>query len=159
MASGLATSCCNASYDILTIFISIADVATDIIVLIDFYNKNRMTFFGISLSILILAQCSYSIACAVRFNTINRWKVWESCVTFFCCLPFGTCVAFLIYFSSEESTLDCMSQYLSNMDLTTDGWFTPKPKDSKLVKFIKQKLDKVCHLFISTLFQTPLHSN
>ena len=91
---------------------------------------------------MILAQCSYSIACAVRFNTIDQWKVWESCLTFFCCLPFGTCVAFIIYFGSEESDWQCFSQYLSTMNLKPDGWFVPKEKDSKLVKFIKRKLDK-----------------
>ena len=58
----LATTCCNLIYDILTILISIADVTTDIIVLIGFYNSDRMTFFTISLIILILAQCSYSMA-------------------------------------------------------------------------------------------------
>eukprot|EP01083_Nonionella_stella_P053229 140877_1 len=74
MASKLATNCCNIGYDVLTICISIADVTTDIIVLIDFYNKDRMTFFAISLIILILAQCAYAIACSVRFNTIDNWR-------------------------------------------------------------------------------------
>ena len=67
-ATKVTKKCCNMSYDLLTILISIADVTTDIIVLIDFYNKDRMVFFGISLAILILAQCSYSIACAVRYS-------------------------------------------------------------------------------------------
>lgn len=86
----LLKSSCNLGYDILTILISIADVATDIIVLIDFYNKDRMTFFGISLSILILAQCSYSIAFMARFNTLDEWGACGSCFAFCCCLPFGT---------------------------------------------------------------------
>ena len=63
----VADKICNAGYDILTILISIADVATDVWVLIDFYNKDRMVFFGISFAILILAQCSYSIAFALRY--------------------------------------------------------------------------------------------
>ena len=37
-------------------------MTTDIIVLIDFYQKERMAFFGIPLGILILAQCAYSVA-------------------------------------------------------------------------------------------------
>ena len=62
-----AEKCGNIVYDILTIFISIADVATDIWVAIDFYNKDRIVFFWISVSILILAQCSYSIAFSLRY--------------------------------------------------------------------------------------------
>ena len=74
MASRVTRKCLNMSYDLLTILISIADVATDIIVLIDFYNKDRMVFFGISLAILILAQCAYSIAFAMRYssNQVNQ---------------------------------------------------------------------------------------
>ena len=89
MSSNLVSTLCNIGYDILTILISIADVATDIIVLIDFYNKERMAFFWISFSILILAQCSYSIACGARFNTLGSWE-WGGVAAFCCCLPFGT---------------------------------------------------------------------
>ena len=63
---------CNTSYDVLTIIISMADVATDIVVLVDFYNKERTAFFGISLAILIMAQCSYSIGCAARYCHVQR---------------------------------------------------------------------------------------
>ena len=91
MTSKLAGICCSIGYDVLTIFISIADVVTDIIVLIDFYNQDRMTFFWLSLSILILAQCSYSLACGTRFNTIDTCG-WSAVWLFFCCLPFGTFV-------------------------------------------------------------------
>ena len=57
---------CNVGYDLLTILVSIADVVTDVIVLIDFYNKDRMIFFGISLAILILAQCAYTMAFSIK---------------------------------------------------------------------------------------------
>ena len=106
MASTIASECCNIAYDLLTIFISIADVTTDIIVLIDFYNKERMTFFGISLTILILAQCSYSIEFAWKFRVdIRKWH--QMCCALFCCLPFGTLVSFAIYFYSEETSCTC----------------------------------------------------
>ena len=79
MSSKVATTCCSVGYDVLTIFISIADVVTDVIVLIDFYNKDRMAFFIISIIILILAQCSYSIAFGARFNTVDAWE-WGAIV-------------------------------------------------------------------------------
>ena len=143
MASKLAQSCCNISYDFLTICISIADVVTDIIVLIDFYNKGRMVFFAISLAILILAQCSYSIAFALRFNTMDNWKAWKSSLAFFCCLPFGTIVAFILYFAGEESECGCFNDFITdNLHLDADNWFTPSNEDSNMVKFIKRKLDR-----------------
>ena len=70
MCERIATNFCNVSYDILTICISIADVTTDIIVAIDFYNNGRMTFFWISLTILILAQCAYAMAFGIEYLTI-----------------------------------------------------------------------------------------
>ena len=143
MAADAATICCNIGYDILTIFISIADVTTDVIVLIDFYNKDRMIFFGISLGILILAQCSFSIAFAVRYNTLDSWDAWMATVAFCCCLPFGTLVAFIMYFGSEESTFDCLWHCLNyDLDLSASSWFSANDKDSKMMKFVKGKLDK-----------------
>ena len=84
MAASAASNCCNVFYDIFTILLSIADVATDIIVLVDFYIKGRMTFFAISLTILILAQCAYSMAFGGRFNTLENWGPFACCA--FCCL-------------------------------------------------------------------------
>eukprot|EP01083_Nonionella_stella_P233726 823201_1 len=143
MASKLATNCCNIGYDVLTICISIADVTTDIIVLIDFYNKDRMTFFAISLVILILAQCSYAMACAVRFDTFANWRSHTAFVAFCCMLPFGTLVAFFMYFASEESGFDCFREFITS-DLSLDGssLFDVRQRDSNLVKWIKKKLDK-----------------
>eukprot|EP01084_Bolivina_argentea_P109405 195567_1 len=52
----IISKCFNLTYDTLTIFISIADVTTDIMVLISYYLDNRMTFFWISFIILLVAQ-------------------------------------------------------------------------------------------------------
>ena len=143
MATEIATNCCNVAYDIFTIFISLADVTTDVIVLIDFYNKDRMQFFGISLAILILAQCSYSIAFAAKYDTISRWNLCQSISTFCCCLPFGTIVAFIMYFGSEESGLQCFNDFLKwDLDLDTGSSFDVNHNDSKMMKFVKRKLDK-----------------
>ena len=141
MASKVATACCNLGYDILTILISIADVTTDIIVLIDFYNKDRMVFFGISLAILILAQCAYSIAFMARYNTMNNCDECGGFTLLFCCIPFGTFVAFIMYFGSEESEFGCLSDQLDAY-FDIPSWFTVESDDSKMVKFIKKKLDR-----------------
>eukprot|EP01084_Bolivina_argentea_P109404 195565_1 len=58
----------NNLYDILTISISIADVTTDLMVLISFYHSNRMTFFWISFTILVIAQIGYLIVFIFSFE-------------------------------------------------------------------------------------------
>ena len=143
MASDAVTKCCNISYDIMTILISIADVTTDVIVLMDFYNKDRMGFFGISLGILILAQCSYSIAFAIRFDTIYSWNECLAALAFCCCLPFGTVVAFIMYFGSEEAELGCLHDCLRfDLNLEAGSLITIKETDSDTTKWIKTKLER-----------------
>eukprot|EP01084_Bolivina_argentea_P087745 158475_1 len=61
-------TCLSTFYDILTILISIADVTTDILVLISFYYENKMIFFYISLAILIVAQLGYLIMFFLSFD-------------------------------------------------------------------------------------------
>eukprot|EP01083_Nonionella_stella_P069108 184067_1 len=143
MASQVATRCCNKTYDVLTILVSMADVATDIIVLIDFYNKDRMVFFGISLAILILAQCSYAMVCAIRFDTIDNWEPYNACLGFCCILPFGTLVAFCIYCASHEAGWRRFRDFLDRCHLDTNSsMFSIRDRDNKLVKWIKTKLER-----------------
>eukprot|EP01084_Bolivina_argentea_P246471 412479_1 len=131
----------SISYDLLTILISIADITTDIIVLIDFWMKGRTTFFAISLVILILAQCSYSIAFALRFDTIDEWGTAKSFAAFCCMLPFGTFVAFFMYFANEEA--GCLNDFITHtLKLDGDGMFYIRNDDSKMVQWIKRKLDR-----------------
>ena len=138
----LAQKCGSIAYDIFTIFISIADVLTDIIVLVNFYDEERWTFFALSLSILILAQCSYSIAFAFRFDTIDDWSLPAAFMAFCCCLPFGSFVAFCIYFASDETGCVCFKDYIKHdLGLHSDGFFKPNHNDSNFTKWVKGKLD------------------
>ena len=81
----LQSKCFNRFYDGLTIFISIADVTTDIMVLLSYYQQGRMTFFWISLIILLLAQFGYVMVFLFAFDIDDffdhLWKVLE----FICC--------------------------------------------------------------------------
>ena len=122
-------------------------MATDIIVLIDFYEKDRMIFFGISLAILILAQCSYSIACSLRFDTVMDWDAWKAALLFCCLLPFGSFVAFFMYMASgdgDEAKFKWFKRFIDNIGLSTDTpyLFQNDNDDSDLIKWIKTKLDK-----------------
>ena len=75
------TSLSDIVYDTLTILISIADVTTDIIVLISFYNQGRISFFVISLIILSLAQLAYSTLFLFRYDVFDSGT--EMIATFF----------------------------------------------------------------------------
>ena len=124
-------------------------VTTDIVVLIDFYQKDRMVFFGISLAILILAQCAYSIAFTLRFETLDRWDWLYAAVAFCCLLPCGSFLAFFIYLASGEDSRDaadrtCMKKLLRKLNLSGDkpSLFRIDKADGELIKWIKIKMDK-----------------
>ena len=55
-------TCLSYFYDTLTGCISILDVVTDVLVMIEFYKKDRFIFFIASLIILIIAQLSYILS-------------------------------------------------------------------------------------------------
>eukprot|EP01084_Bolivina_argentea_P217446 369174_1 len=139
--SKVSEKCVNTAYDILTITISIADVATDIIVLIDFYNKERMIFFWISLSILILAQCAYSMAFSLKFETEPSWDAFRACLCLLCLLPFGTFVAFCFYFNDRD---DCVwfERLIDALALKDDNEFSTNSSYSKAMLFIRNKLNR-----------------
>ena len=83
----------NRIYDYFAIFLSLLDLTTDILVLIDFYQLGRKTFFWISLSILLSAQLSYVIAFTSRYGD----SFFHSCMLFFCVLPFAPFASIAIY--------------------------------------------------------------
>ena len=140
--SNLAKTCCDATYDILTIVISIADVVTDIIVLISFYEKGRSTFFALSLAILILAQCSYSMAFALRFSTIDEWHPCLACCAFCVCLPCGPLIAFCIFLASQEADVSCCMDVIDWFGLDRQGLFRARDTDGAMARWIRSKLDK-----------------
>ena len=65
-----AQKCFKYLYDLMTVLISIADVTTDIIVLLAFYQQDRHVFFIISLCILIVSHIADSILFLFRFDVI-----------------------------------------------------------------------------------------
>ena len=89
----LQSTCFNRFYDGLTILISIGDMATDIIVLLSYYNDNRMTLFYISLSILLLAQVGYVFAFVFAFEINAREKI-SDWIEKFCCCNWWCCEKF-----------------------------------------------------------------
>ena len=81
----LQTKCFNTFYDGLTIFISIADVTTDIIVLLSYYQQERMEFFWISLVILLLAQLGYVMVFLFTFDIDDFFGQLGDILEYICC--------------------------------------------------------------------------
>ena len=105
MAESTENKCMNLSYDVLTIFISIADIATDIIVLIGFYLAGRDSFFALSLIILIIAQIAYSSLFMWRFRVFPEKGFVIGMLVFFLLLPFGSIVSFIVYFTDDKDSI------------------------------------------------------
>eukprot|EP01084_Bolivina_argentea_P202464 345925_1 len=96
-------------YDIITIIISIADIVTDVIVLMSFYYKDRSIFFIISLCILCIAQCAYAVAFMWRYDVIYElYNKTESAIlavgSFFILLPFGPIIPIIIFLTSDSDS-------------------------------------------------------
>ena len=93
----------NYSYDVLTILISIADVTTDIWVIYNYKQQNKVTFFIISLTIMILTQLSYSIAFALRFLD-DQWTPMSKKLLVYVLftLPLSPFMPFIFFGSQDE---------------------------------------------------------
>eukprot|EP01083_Nonionella_stella_P034486 94381_1 len=89
-----------------------------------------------------MAQCSYSIAFAIRFKTVDELGFCLACCWFCFILPFGSLVAFCIYLADE----DCL-------DIATNSMFSVSAKDSALTKWIKRKLNKHMGFILEALIE------
>ena len=103
-------------FDIVSALVSLLDLATDIIILITWYNQDRMVFFWISISILILAQISYLTI--FYYNHGESFGDWEdnlrSFISLLCTIPCAPFLSFVFWVvSDKESVLrDFIDDYL-----------------------------------------------
>eukprot|EP01084_Bolivina_argentea_P089359 161248_1 len=138
------SQCINILYDILTIFISIADITTDVIVLISFYNQGRTTFFVLSLIILIIAHMAYSVAFIWRYDVVNNENILCTIALFFILIPLGSIVSFIIFFTDNENSK--FSQRFKKLtDWDVESSFRNNNLDtteSKMAQWIIKKLSK-----------------
>ena len=96
----------NRIYDTFTITISLTDLLTDILVMIQYYNANKMTFFILSAVILSIAQSSYCFFFAVSYvrHCTGVERLCKIFIVFLCCLPFSPIMSFVFYFTSDEGS-------------------------------------------------------
>eukprot|EP01084_Bolivina_argentea_P064368 117404_1 len=99
-------------YDIFTAIVSLLDVITDIIVLVEFYILGRMPFFYASLTILIIAQLAYCIAFWWKFKkSFDSYAIGS--IGFCCMLPFAPILSFAFFFTENDNTR--LSKYLHGL--------------------------------------------
>ena len=137
--------CLNILYDMVTIIISIADISTDIIVLISFYIDGRTTFFVISLIILIISQLCYAVAFIWRYDIHHDDNIFVIVLIFCCILPIGWIVSFMFYFTDDKNSF-CSKQFDK---YSRQNWYNDSLKDdmlsksqSKMTRWIIKKLSR-----------------
>eukprot|EP01084_Bolivina_argentea_P064369 117405_1 len=91
-------------YDIFTAIVSLLDVITDIIVLVEFYILGRMPFFYASLTILIIAQLAYCIA---------FWCKLKKSIDSYVIAGIGQILSFAFFFTENDNTR--LSKYLHGL--------------------------------------------
>ena len=90
-------------YDTVAVFISLADVVTDLWITYEYYVLGHMTFFYISICILGIAQLSYSVTFGLRCM-----KEYGGLTGFMCCcccaLPVSPLISFILYLFHHPRT-------------------------------------------------------
>ncbi|ETO36641.1 hypothetical protein RFI_00421 [Reticulomyxa filosa] len=92
----------NFVYDVTNAIINVADLFTDLYILVEFYLRGRYVFFGISLMILVLAQLAYCFAFVVEF--CGHKSGGKQVMYFFLILPFAWAASFIFYFTSDHNS-------------------------------------------------------
>ena len=95
--------CCTrqraeASFDILTAAVSLADIVTDVFVAREFYQNGFDGFFSCSVALLLVAQLSYAFMFAGTFAPTH--SAAGQALVFVLALPFGQLVPILTWVES-----------------------------------------------------------
>eukprot|EP01083_Nonionella_stella_P027960 76998_1 len=147
-------------YDAFTASVSLLDFITDVMVLFQYYNQERMTFFYISLSILIVAQLSYSTAFWFRFNN-SFHTVWAVMLVFLCTLLIAPILSFVFYLiGNDDSKLykDLARLFSGHANHTIARTPTPSTAlrewaESKLMKHIGFIIEALIEAFPQSILQ------
>eukprot|EP01083_Nonionella_stella_P038748 105343_1 len=128
----------NYLYDAITGIISLADLITDVIVMYDFYVKQRMAFFVVSLIIIICAQIGYCGCFVVKYS--NYKESYKDVMLFCSVMPIAPFLSFVFYLTSHrEKWLSKVLKKRFNLYIRD---YVPHEDDSPIIKFIEEKFTK-----------------
>merc|ERR1719295_1794171 len=142
--------CVSRSYDLLAQIINILDVVTDLIVCIEFYHKDRMVFFGISVSILSLAHIAYVMAFMIKYS---REEYCGILVLFLALLPISPFIPFIMFFADHKNS--CLAPFLEScccFNISLNSEYIPDDA-SKLRKFMEEKIEAHAGFIIEALVE------
>ena len=144
-------SCLGLLYDILGQVISVLDVTTDIIVCIQYYQKDRLIFFGISLTILCLALIAYDTVFMMNHSKETHWKM---VALFFTMLPLSPFIPYLMYFTANpQSKLSIWLKKFCCFKLVFDYNNWDNEDKSKLKQFMRQKISEHLGFIVEALVE------
>ena len=150
-------NCLALGYDILGQVISILDVITDVVVCVQYYQRDRMIFFWISLTILLLALLAYDITFMINFsNERGMRKVALSLIM----LPLSPFIPYLIYFTADPNS--AASRICKNLCCfkTSLGKEQSVPENvSKLRQFMEAKVTKHLGFIVEALVEGIFTTN
>ena len=146
-----------AGYDILGQIISILDVTTDVIVCIQYYQNDRMTFFGISISILILALIAYDMVFIINYSNEN--KIYRSVLLFFAMIPLSPFIPFILYLSTDpESKFSNLMENNCCFQIKVYNRIYKNKNTSKLKQFMEEKMMKHLGFIVEALVEGTLYA-
>lgn len=149
------TSCCelftNLFFDVFAALVSISDIATDVIVTYNFYQQDRMIFFGLSLTFIILAQLSYIFAFIIQIGDEN--KPYRIFLMFLCLLPLSPLISFIFYLTENPDSFTSnllKDHFCFSVDFRATNINNNK---SKLRQWMKRKLRKHLGFIMESLIE------
>ena len=128
----------NIFYDILTVLISFADLATDLWILYQYYVNERIPFFIIGLIIIIIAQLAYCFVFVQSFTPYN-WTITRKACIFIKILPFSWMLAVLMYLAEEK---EWFSHTMNQLFGLAHQKFVKNTTESDRYNWFKEKLNK-----------------
>ena len=139
----------NGGYDLLTLIISIADVTTDVWVIYNFYVNKQITFFTISLIVLILAQVAYCFAFMLVFSkSDHNWQ--QMIIIFACILPLSPIVSFIFFFTAFEGNY--VSKFFGQIGLH-DGTSHIDENSAPIIVWIEKKARKHVGFILESIIE------
>lgn len=142
--------CLGVCYDVLAQVISILDVVTDIIVCVQYYQKDRMVFFGISITILLLALIAYDFVFMINLSEERKLgRLW----LFLTMLPISPLIPFILYFTANSGSKAAIwFKDMCCFKIRLKIRHTSKDK-SKLRQFMENKMRKHLGFIVEALVE------
>lgn len=146
-------------FDIIALIVSALDLTTDIVILVTWYYQGRMIFFGISLSILILAQCSYVTLFYYNHGSTanNEHAFCHSALSLLCTLPFSPILSFIFFFVADKDS--CLRIVIDNFCLCFNfDWSTAGSGDSPHLTPVQNYLERKLYKHLGFLLEAMIEA-